>query len=1132
MQPEVKTTAELSDARRALLKRYLGGGMARVDTKPATIPKRDESRPAPLSYSQQQIWIHSQLAGESLIYNEPVTIHRHGELHLSALVRSFVEIVRRHEAWRTTFEWNGDQPVQIIQPPPSDIEIPFIDLRGIPAAEREREAIRLATADALQSFDLAKGPMYRIRLVRLDDREHRLFITLHHIIFDGFSLYSVLLPELQTLYEGFAKNESPALAQLPIQYPDYAAWQRESIKEIPPEQLSYWQAICGDLPVLELQTDHPRPASQTYAGAMETFQISTSTAAALKVLSQEKGATPFMTMTAAFMALLHGYTDQEDIAIGGVSIGRRQKETMNLLGCFLNTVVIRCAFSKDLPFTEALARVRGATLEALSHDEVPFEMLVQQMAGKRDPSRAPLVQVLIVVEPPLDSLKEEWAFTHMDVETSTTKFDLQLGLDDRPEGLVGRFTYNTDLFERRTIEILKSRWLKLLDLIAADPTQRIRDLTTAAWRETVFSRETPRIGYDNPKSDRAHLPLDGNATLHQLFETQAARSPNAIALTDGERSVTYQQLNAMANRVAHRLRAAGVEAETLVGICMDRSMDLIVGLLGILKAGGAYLPIDLDYPAERLAFMLKDAKAPLLLTHTAQKAELPSLTAEIIAIDDLFSCPPAAGEEENPPHAGGANNLAYVIYTSGTTGEPKGTLIEHRNVVRLFSSTECWFNFGEADTWTLFHSCAFDFSVWEIWGALLYGGRLVVVPYRVSRAPDEFYRLLAREGVTVLNQTPAAFRILMKAEETAGQQPLALRYVIFGGEALDLKSLEPWFLRHGDVKPQLVNMYGITETTVHVTYRPISRADVSRGSVIGVPIRDLQLYLLDNKLQPVPVDVPGEIYVGGAGLARGYLNRPELTRERFIPDHLSQQPGARLYKTGDLARLLSDGEVEYLGRVDHQVKIRGFRIELGEIEAAVKQHPGVSDCVVVASEDTPDNIRLVAYVVRKSPAGSGTIAPELLAALRKTLPSYMVPSLIVTLPALPRTPNGKLDRGALPAPNRSATESTDNFVAPKTPLEKRIAAIWEELLGVERVSVTDNFFDLGGHSLLGLRLVNQLRETLDRHVPFTIMFEAPTLVEMAKLLEKNDTDAQKGAAAAASAPLVPVNREARRTRRQ
>src|ERR1700731_2717158 len=449
-----KAPTQLSEARCALLQRYLRGAGVESGARPTVIPRRKGSGPAPLSYSQQQIWLHSQMAGDALIYNEPITIHRHGELDRAALVRSFLEIVHRHEEWRTTFEWKGDQPIQIVQPPPTDIEIPFVDLREIPAAEREREAIRLATADALLPFDLAKGPMYRMRLARLSDDQHRLFITLHHIIFDGVSLYHVLLPELLALYDGFSKNESPALAELPIQYPDYAVWQRDSIKEISPDHLSYWQRVCDDLPVLDLPTDHPRPPSQTYAGAMETFQISAPTAAALRILAHEQGVTPFTTMTAAFMALLHGYTGQEDLVIGGVSSGRHHKETMSLLGCFLNTVVIRCAFSKNLPFTEMLARVRGATLDALSHDEVPFEMLVQQFATKRDPCRAPLVQVLIVVEPPLDPLKEGWAFTHMDVETGTAKFDLQLGLDDRAEGLPGRFIFKTALFERPTLDIL------------------------------------------------------------------------------------------------------------------------------------------------------------------------------------------------------------------------------------------------------------------------------------------------------------------------------------------------------------------------------------------------------------------------------------------------------------------------------------------------------------------------------------------------------------------------------------------------------------------------------------------------------------------------------------------------------
>ena len=475
MQSNGKAIAELSDARRELLQKYLRGGLPRGAEKSPTIPKRAGSGPAPLSYNQQQIWLHSQLADAYLIYNEPITIHRHGELNISALERSFTEVVRRHEAWRTTFEWAGDEGVQIVQSAPAQIKIPFIDLRA--HAQPEEESLRLATDDARQPFDLARGPMYRLRLVRLRDAEHRLFITLHHIIFDGVSLYRVLLPELLTLYEGFANGESPTLPELPIQYPDYAIWQRDSIKEIPPDQLSYWKTVLSNLLVLELKTNHPRPPTQTYAGAMELFEISPATTAALKALSQEQGVTLFMTMTAAFMALLQSNTNQDDIVIGGISSGRNHEETARLLGCFLNTVPIRCAFSKDVPFTELLARTRKATLGALSHDEVPFEMLVQKFGRNRDPSRAPLVQALIVVEPPLESLPTGWDFTHMDVETGTAKFDLQLGLDDRADGFRGRFIYNTDLFERETIELLRSRWLELLDRIVAAPTRSVGDLT-------------------------------------------------------------------------------------------------------------------------------------------------------------------------------------------------------------------------------------------------------------------------------------------------------------------------------------------------------------------------------------------------------------------------------------------------------------------------------------------------------------------------------------------------------------------------------------------------------------------------------------------------------------------------------
>jgi amino acid adenylation domain-containing protein len=1124
MQPERKATAEVSEARRTLLRRHLSGEVIENRTKASAIPRRNGSDPAPLSYSQQQIWLHSQMAGESLIYNEPVTIHRHGELNFSALERSFLEIVRRHEAWRTTFEWHGDQPVQIIHPVPPDIEIPFTDLREISPAERERESIRLATADVLQPFDLTKGPMYRMRLVRFGDKEHRLFLTLHHIIFDGVSLYRVLLPELQTLYEAFTENDVAVLGELPIQYSDYAAWQRASIKRIPPEHLSYWQSICNDLPLLNLRTDHPRAVSQTYAGAMETFQISTSTAAALKVLSQEQGATPFMTMTAAFMALLHGYTGQEDIAIGGVTSGRNYKETMDLLGCFLNTVVIRCAFSNDLPFTEVLARVRGVTLEALSHDEVPFEMLVQELAYQRDPSRAPLVQVLIVVEPPMAPLKEGWAFTHMDVETGTAKFDLQLGLDDRPEGLTGRFIYNTDLFERRTIEILKSRWLELLDCIATAPTQRIRELTATVWPDISpdCKRQMPLVEWNDT---RTNYPRQ--ATIHEVFEEQARQTPSAIAIIFGGVQLSYAELNRRANRLAKLLRKLAVGRDVPVGVCMERSAEMIIALLAVLKAGGAYVPLDPTYPTERRALMIEDTVMPVILTDTENRCASASLTGpkqHLLCIDaEDF----ADADEPNLTSEVRAGDLAYVMYTSGSTGAPKGVAVTHRGVVRLVKETD-YASFSE-ETFLHLAPLSFDASTFEIWGALLNGGKLVVMsPAQPSL--QEIGSAIREHGVTTLWLTAGLFNAMVD-ERLHDLRPL--RQLLAGGDVLSVSHVRKALRELTGTR--FINGFGPTESTTFACCHTIAANASLGGSIpIGKPIANTTAYILDTQLQPVPIGVTGELFIGGDGLARGYWKRPELTAEKFIDDPFSTEPNARLFRTGDLARWREDGVIEFLGRVDAQVKLRGFRIELGEIENALREQSDVLDSAVVVLNDTRGDKQLTAYIVRQPNASLEWKQSALIGALKKSLPDYMVPSVIVALPALPRTPNGKLDRSALPAPNSSAAKSKDNFVAPRTPLEKNLAAIWEELLGVERVSVTDNFFDLGGHSLLGLRLVNQLREMLGEHIAFTIIFEAPTLAQMAELLEKNYRGAQKVAAVTVAGSLVPVvsvNRKDRRSRR-
>jgi aspartate racemase len=1098
MQPNEKATAGFSEARRALLQRYLRGGVARSDAKPATIPKRKESGPAPLSYSQQQVWLHSQLAGAYLIYNEPITIHRHGELNVSALERSFTEIVRRHEAWRTTFQWDGDHGVQIVLPAPAHIEIPFIDLRSHPQAERE--ALRLATEDARQPFDLARGPMYRLRLVRLRDEEHRLFLTLHHIIFDGVSLYRVLLPELLTSYEAFAKNESPVLGELPIQYPDYAVWQRDSIKQIPPEQLPYWKAVCDDLPVLDLKTDRSRPAAQTYAGAMETFQISSSTTAALKVMRQEQGVTPFMTMVAAFTALLHGYTGQEDVVIGGVSSGRDHVETEGLLGCFLNTFVIRCAFSKDLPFTELLARARSATLGALSHDGVPFELLVQKFARKRDPSRAPLVQVLIVVEPPLTPLQGGWAFTHMDVDTGTAKFDLQLELDDRPEGLTGRFIYNTNLFERETIEVLKSRWLKLLDRIAVAPTQRVRDLTAAVWRETECEASPSRDTAGD--AERRKLLVDWNdtrtnyprdAAIHEVFEEQARRTPSSVAVVFGDARLTYDELNRRANRLARRLQKLGVGRDLPVGLCMDRSPEMVIALLAVLKAGGAYVPLDPAYPAKRLSLMIEDTGMAVVLTHRRVRNLCASASRATPKVHML--CIDAENftneDETNLASEVRANDLAYVMYTSGSTGTPKGVAVTHRGVVRLVKNTQ-YASFSPEETFLQLAPISFDASTFEIWGALLNGGRLVVMPPQTPSL-EELGLALRQNSVTTLWLTAGLFHLMVdeRLDDLRG-----LRQLLAGGDVLSPAHVRRAVEALPDCK--IINGYGPTENTTFTCCHAIDRADVGHGAVpLGRPIGNTTVYILDETMAPVPVGVTGELYIGGDGLAREYWRQPKLTAANFVRNPFSKTLGARLYKSGDLGRWRADGVVEFVGRADDQVKVSGYRVELGEIETALRQHEAVRDAAVAMRERRQGAKEFVAYVI---PAvNPGPSAHELREFLRRTLPDAAVPVDYMLVEVFPLTSNGKVDRRALSNPSKRHAPTA---APPQTNLEHTISSVWREVIGhPDEIGVNENFFDLGGSSLRVIEVHARLERAVHRSFPLTALFQYPTIQTLSAFLD-------------------------------
>ena len=1061
----------------------------------------------PLSFAQERLWFLDQFAPGDVSYNVAMSADIQGELNEQVLEKCLQEIVNRHESLRTRFLATDGKPRQVIETN-VNLELHVIDLRSLANDKRKMEAERLEREEARKPFDLSQAPLLRASILRIDQANRVLLLTMHHIVSDGLSM-EALFPELTTLYEAFSAGKPSPLQKLPVQYADFSIWQRNWMSgEMLDRQLAYWKNQLEGAETLELPSDRARPAIKGRSGAYVPIEVPAEVLSLLKQLSRRTGTTLYMTLLAAFVTLLHRYTRQQDISVGSPVAGRTKVETEKLIGFFVNTLVMRTKLSGENSFLDVLRMVKEEALEASANQDVPFEKLVEVLAPHRDLSRTPLFQVMFALQnAPLPHLQlGEAKLRARYGDTGTSKFDLSMNLEELDGAIQGRLVYNTEIFDEATIARMAGHFKTLLKNILVNPDLPVSTIAILDERE----RNEIVIGFNQPPDARraSELPLDGGATLNALFEAQVARRPNAVALTCEGESVTYAQLNAEANRVARKLVESGIKPDTLVGLCMERSAEIVIGILAILKAGGAYLPIDLAYPADRLAFMMEDAQAPVMLTQRKLLEKLPLTQARVICIDDVLAHTAGANEESNLPVVAGPDNLAYVIYTSGTTGKPKGSLITHRNVVRLFPATEQWFGFNDRDVWTLFHSCAFDFSVWEIWGALLYGGRVVVVPYMISRSPEEFYELLARERVTVLNQTPSAFRQLIQAEELVGQKELALRYVIFGGEALEMQSLRPWFERHGDQKPKLINMYGITETTVHVSYRQLSKDDINSGSVVGVPIPDLQIYILDSERQPVPIGVPGEMYVGGVGLARGYLRRPELSAERFIPDHFSGRKGARLYRTGDLARFLPGRDIEYLGRVDQQVKIRGFRIELGEIESVLCEHPAIREAAVMARDDIFGAKGLVAYVVPGTPQPDSATLRE---HLKKTVPDYMVPNAFVFLEKMPLTASGKVDRKALPAPEKQSQDTEGQYVSPQSEMESIIANVWQQLFGKEKVSVEVNFFDLGGHSLLMIQLHSQLRKALNKDFSVVTLFEYPTIRSLAHhLREKSDETPANG----------------------
>jgi len=1055
----------------------------------------------PLSYGQRALWFLWQLAPASPAYNVAFNCCIRSQVDVAALQKVFQTLTERHPILRSTFPKLGTEPIQQIHPEQ------LVDFQQIDGTTWHPEDLKKQVIAAYQTpFNLEHGPVMRVKLFTRSAQEHILLLVIHHITGEGWSI-GLLLDELKVLYPAFKTGQVVNLPPPEHSHPDYVHWQRNLIESPEGERLwNYWQQeLAGELPVLNLPTDNPRPSVQSYKGASYPLHLSESLTQQLKELAQSEGTTLYTLLLAAFQVLLHRYTGQADILVGSPTASRHRPEFTQIVGYLVNPVVLRANLSGNPSFRAFLAHVRQKVVAAIAHQDYPFALIVERLQPERDLSRSPLFQACFVwqkLQQTPDVLKlyssevgttVEWGglvLEPFEMPQQEGQFDLTLEIAETDSFLVGDLKYNTDLFHEDTIARMVGHWQTLLNAIVTNPDQSVGELPllTEQQRYQLLVEWNPTTTY--PVSQ----------CIHQWFETQVQRTPDAIAVVFADQQLTYQQLNERGNQLAHYLQSLGVKPEVFVGLCVERSLEMIVGLLAILKAGGAYVPLDPAYPTERLAYMLADAHISVLVTQDKLKAILPPPTSALVTVTlDSDWQLIAQQSTENPVSGVQPDHLMYIIYTSGSTGEPKGVLIPHSNVVRLFQATQDWFEFNPEDVWTLFHSYAFDFSVWELWGALIYGGRLVVVPYDISRSPEEFYQLLSQEQVTVLNQTPGAFRQLIQADEILGDaHPLSLRWVIFGGEALELQSLKPWWERHGDRTPTLINMYGITETTVHVTYRPLQSADLDQAaSVIGRAIPDLQLYILDPQGQPVPIGIPGEMYVSGAGLARGYLNRPELTEQRFIPHPFSTDPEARLYKTGDLARYLPSGDIEYLGRIDNQVKVRGFRIELGEIEAVLASHHKIRQAVVLAQADLSGNQRLIAYLV---PQGEPPTTGELRDVLKQRLPEYMIPSAFVVLEAMPLNQNGKVDRHALPEPEADGGR-LGALVPPQTLTQELIATIFTDVLGVP-VGIYDNFFELGGHSLLATQIISRLRQAFELDLPMRSLFESPTVAELEQTLSQ------------------------------
>ncbi len=1111
--------AGLSPAQRALLEERL---MARrvQNAKELVITPRDGTGPCELSYAQELLWLLSQVFDGGVAYNSPGAFQLEGPLDLDLLAKALEALTERHEVLRTTYDVIDSSPMQIIGPV-RPVDINLIDLRGLPVDERNAEANRILLAESRFEFDLVNGPVMRTTVMQLGEDEHILMINMHHVCTDGYSR-GAIYRDLTAFYDALIEGRDADLEPLPIQYADYAVWQRRWLSGgIADAQLEYWKGRLKGAPSrLDLPTDFPRPPVRAYVGDNMSMMLDLETREGLRAAARDVDSTLFVSLLATFGTLLSRYSGQDDVVIGTPFAGRNRKELEDMVGYFINPLALRLDLSGDPTYRELLERSRETVLGAFAHADIPYETVVRAINPERDLSQTPVYQAMIVLHNPAWLTKrpkfqpQGIRCTEINHERGWAKFDVLLGMSERTTGLNTTWEYSTELFEPATVLRMSEHFRSLAESAAANPERRISQLSMLGDAE----RAKVLVSWNTPSA-----PTGEAESIKELFEAQVQRTPDAPAVSFEGARISYAELNRRANRVAWMLRERGAGPGDRIGILMEKSLDLLPAVLGVVKSGAAYVPIDPDYPSDRIEFMIADADPKLLLTHGQHRPIVPLDDARVV----IFDTPGMLDghSEEDPAQLHTGDDIVYVEYTSGSTGKPKGALIAHRSLASLYHAEQRAYRLPELRAHAQLASFSFDVFTGDMTRALMSGAKLVLVTRETLLDPAELYSLIISEGFDAAEFVPATATLLFEWAEREGKRMDHMKLVIVASEAWRTEQYE-FFRRLCGPGTRLLNSYGLTEATIDSTWfepdENSAHLHPGRLMPIGRPLDNTRVYILDQNLEPQPIGIPGELCVGGVAVARGYLNRPELTAERFIPDPFSREPGALLYRTGDQARWLADGAIDFLGRTDRQIKIRGFRIEPGEIEAVLEQHPRVRSAAVIDRPDPRGETRLVGYF---EPLGEAPDLGELRALLGERVPNYMIPSAFAAVDELPYTPNGKVDRDALPDPEWAQhTRAAEEFIAPRTDTERRLVEIWSSVLSVDEISIEDDFFALGGHSLTAMRVMSRVQDEFGVKLLLRAVFDHPTVAALAEAID---------AAAPAPASVVeltpsPIRRAARR----